>query len=126
MRLLVTGTRETDPDIASIVVQVLEQMWTRHGTALVLVLGDCPTGVDHYAAEWASSMSVPSETYIARWDEHGRAAGPRRNQKMVDEGKPDRAIAFPWGESRGTRDCIRRCQDAGVPVAVFEVLEDED
>jgi hypothetical protein len=45
---------------------------------------------------------------------HGRAARPIRNQRMLDEGKPDLVVAFPGG--RGTTDMIRRAERAGVPV----------
>lgn len=42
------------------------------------------------------------------------AAGPIRNQHMLDIGKPDVVLAFPGG--RGTEDMIRRAEKAGVPV----------
>lgn len=45
---------------------------------------------------------------------NGKAAGPIRNQRMLDEGKPDLVVAFPGG--RGTADMVRRAKAAGVPV----------
>jgi hypothetical protein len=44
----------------------------------------------------------------------GKAAGPIRNQRMIDEGKPDLVIAFPGG--RGTADMVSRAKKAGIPV----------
>ena len=44
----------------------------------------------------------------------GLSAGPARNQRMLDEGKPDAGIAFPGGP--GTADMTRRLKEAGIPV----------
>lgn len=50
----------------------------------------------------------------ADWKKHGKAAGPIRNQSMLTEHKPDLVIAFPLGESKGTRDMIRKAKAAGI------------
>jgi len=50
----------------------------------------------------------------AKWSKHGRAAGPIRNQEMIDECKPDLVVAFPGG--RGTADMVRRAKAAGIRV----------
>lgn len=72
------------------------------------------TGADSLAAEWWGDIQErPTEAHPADWDRHGKAAGPIRNQEMVDSGL-DLCIAFPGG--RGTADMIRRCEAAGVPV----------
>jgi hypothetical protein len=42
------------------------------------------------------------EWYIADWNRLGPGAGHIRNQRMIDEGKPDAAVAFPGGT--GTAD----------------------
>lgn len=57
----------------------------------------------------------------ADWERDGRAAGPRRNQKMLAEGKPDVVWAFttkPLAESKGTFDMVKRAKKAGVPVYI--------
>lgn len=41
-------------------------------------------------------------------------AGHRRNQKMLDEGKPDLVVAFPGGT--GTADMIDRARKANVEI----------
>lgn len=50
-----------------------------------------------------------------------KAAGPRRNQQMLDEGKPEVAFAFHdyIENSRGTKDMVKRLESAGVPVYVI-------
>lgn len=71
-------------------------------------------GADQLADEWAAERAVKTLTFTPLWEEHGKAAGPMRNQKMLDTGKPHLVIAFPGG--RGTADMVRRAQAAGVPV----------
>lgn len=41
-------------------------------------------------------------------------AGPRRNQKMIDEATPDLVVAFPGGA--GTEDMIERAEKAGIDI----------
>lgn len=83
--------------------------------------GDCPTGADSHAAAWAEAhrADVLHWRFPARWARDGRAAGPRRNQWMIDflAGADDGGVlvlAFPGG--RGTADCMRRARAAGMPV----------
>ena len=71
-----------------------------------LIHGDA-RGADRMAAEVAPS-GVKIEAYPADWEAHGKAAGPIRNQRMLDEGKPDLVLAFPGGT--GTADMVRRAQ----------------
>lgn len=86
----------------------------------VVVHGDCPIGADAYAAGWCNLHDVPQRRYPADWRTHGRAAGPIRNQQMLDAEQPDLVLAFrSRGTSRGTDDMIRRAKRAGVPVRVI-------
>lgn len=71
-------------------------------------------GADNLADRWAQYCGIACEVYEADWETHGKAAGPMRNQKMLDDGKPDLVVAFPGG--RGTADMVRRAKKAGVPV----------
>lgn len=80
-------------------------------------------GADWQAHRWAASTGVPEDPYPADWDRFGRAAGPLRNQRMVDvlDGVRWRlVVAFPAGSSAGTMDCVRRPKAAGIPVRVYE------
>ena len=71
-------------------------------------------GADTLGAEWAKAQGIPCEVYMADWEGLGRKAGPIRNQRMLDEGKPDLVVAFPGG--RGTADMVRRARSAGLDV----------
>lgn len=78
-------------------------------------------GADALADKAARELGFAVEEYQADWHKHGRAAGPLRNQRMLDEGKPDRVIAFPLPGSIGTWDMVRRARKAGIAVDVIEV-----
>lgn len=78
-----------------------------------VISGGC-TGADQYAAEWAARWAIPTEIYKADWYTFERAAGPIRNQRMLDEGRPDMVLAFPGG--KGTADMMAKAEAAGVPV----------
>lgn len=47
-------------------------------------------------------------------------AGFTRNQQMADLGA-DRVLAFCKGDSSGTRDMIKRAEEAGIPVDLTEM-----
>ena len=71
-------------------------------------------GADNMAECWADVRGTPTHLFPAQWNLYGRAAGPIRNQQMLDEGKPDMVVAFPGGT--GTADMVRRAKKAGVKV----------
>lgn len=131
MRLLVTGSRNWTDKIA--VYKELYRFVSEHcqmdydnqlipidydTSDVVIVHGDCPTGVDAIVDDWAIVNWIDVERHPADWDKHGRAAGPIRNQEMVDLGA-DLCYAFLKGDSRGTKDCARRAEKAGIPVIRF-------
>lgn len=84
----------------------------------VLVHGDA-SGADRLALYKAIDLGWDTEPHPANWHIYGNAAGPMRNQAMVDSGL-DVLIAFPGG--RGTADMVARALKAGV--LVLEVKED--
>lgn len=63
-------------------------------------------GADREGERWAINRGIPIKLFMADWENEGKAAGPIRNQKMVDYA--DVLIAFPGG--RGTSDIINRAQ----------------
>lgn len=76
-------------------------------------------GADFIAERAARSRGLHVEVYRARWDLHGKAAGPIRNQQMADR-RPNIVIAFIQDEmGRGTGDMVTRARRAGIPVAIL-------
>lgn len=109
-RVLVCGGR--DFNFPGSVYRALDIFRAERGIALVI--HGAARGADRLAGEWAAERGVPVVEYPADWAAHGRAAGPKRNQRMIDEGKPDFVVAFPGGA--GTADMVRRAKAAGIPV----------
>lgn len=75
-------------------------------------------GADSIAAEYARNPEhfCKELPFPADWHMHGKAAGPIRNQQMIDEGQPDFAMGYSTDpNSRGTKDMMLRLWRAGVP-----------
>ncbi len=81
---------------------------------IVLLVHGAAPGADDLAGRWARHVGVPWRAYPAAWKSEGKSAGPKRNQRMLDEAKPHLVIAFPGG--RGTADMVKKAEAAGVPV----------
>jgi hypothetical protein len=71
-------------------------------------------GADRLAAEWGWDHGIPVRTFNPDWEKHGKAGGPVRNQRMIDEGRPEGVVAFPGG--KGTADMVQRARAAGLTV----------
>ena len=110
LRILVCGGRDYSDSRA--VYRALDRIRAERGIA-VLIHG-AARGADSIAARWAEQENVATLAFPADWEQHGRAAGPKRNQQMLDEGRPDGVVAFPGGV--GTADMVRRAQAAGIGV----------
>jgi hypothetical protein len=84
-----------------------------------IIHGGCPTGADAIAHKYAWGEGYTILKFPAEWNRHGSNAGPIRNQKMLDEGKPDLVVAFWNGTSPGTRDMITRARRQGIEVRII-------
>lgn len=65
-------------------------------------------GAGMFGGKWAVNNSIPVKTFPANWDEHGKAAGPIRNQQMAEYA--DALIVFIWDGSRGSKDMLMRME----------------
>lgn len=90
---------------------------TIRSTGATAIIEGGATGADTMANEAAMALGLPFATYKADWS-LGRRAGPMRNQKMLDQGRPHLVLAFvpSTGITKGTADMVRRARAAGVPV----------
>lgn len=108
MRLVVTGGR--DYCETQYIWQTLD--WFHENWPITTLIHGAAKGVDRRCAMWAQKNNIPEQPFPADWESEGKAAGPLRNQRMIDRGFPDHLLAFPGG--RGTQDMIRRCEAAGI------------
>jgi hypothetical protein len=110
MRAIVCGGR--DYDDRDSVFSILDRARVKLGLEFVIEGG--ALGADRLAREWAQARGVPFQTYEADWKGEGRSAGPKRNARMLHEGKPGCVIAFAGGN--GTNNMVRQAETAGVKV----------
>lgn len=116
MRLLVCGGRDYAGRKA--LYATLDYLHAKRGILCVIAGG--ARGADTLAADWARARGVPLEEYLAEWGLYGRRAGPIRNTRMLDEGRPYGVLAFPrangeWGS--GTQDMMNQAFERGLPVS---------
>lgn len=63
---------------------------------ITLVIEGGARGADRIARAWATTLSIPVQTFQAEWEKHGNRAGFLRNTKMANE-RPDVVIHMPGG-----------------------------
>ena len=116
MRILITGSRNWNDRqaIRDAIAEHAEPAWD------VTVIHGCAPGADEHANWVALELGLGIEAHPAQWSQHGKKAGPIRNQQMVDAGA-DICLAFPLGTSVGAWDCVRRAKAAGIPVKVHSL-----
>lgn len=116
LRILVTGGRDWD-DADLIEHAIIHGTGQENYDYVTLVHGDAP-GADTIAAGVAEKYGIITEPHPADWKNKHRAAGPIRNQEMVDCGA-DIALAFYMAGSKGTKDCMRRIAKAKIPLTIY-------
>lgn len=79
---VVTGSREPTSVVRELVPLSLDRQH-QATPADELWHGDC-RGVDTLCKKWAEARGVETVPFAADWDAHGTAAGPIRNQAMVE------------------------------------------
>jgi hypothetical protein len=118
MRINVAGDRHWAAiDLAE---DILNRLLVKYGPNLVIVNGGAP-GVDNAFAEAFRGLGVVAESHLAHWKGLGNIAGPARNREMVESGA-DMCIAVhgSLATSNGTKDCVRRAFEAGVPTYLVD------
>lgn len=126
MRVLVCGGRKYRD--ARTLYTTLDRL--RGGSVVDAVIEGNAPGADRMAGYWARKNGITNLKYDAEWtniERHGALvrtrrdgtkydalAGHIRNQRMIDEGKPDLVVAFPGGT--GTADMVRRAREVGIEV----------
>lgn len=110
MKVLVFGGREyaDRKRMASVLLDLKPSL---------VIHGKC-RGADTLAGDWAKVRGIPVQEFPADWNKFGRAAGPMRNQQMLDEGQPDVCVGFPGG--KGTLNMANLARAAGVKVIMVE------
>lgn len=119
-RILITGSRNFgsrpgDEALMSNTLWHIQRMLIDQGARDITLVHGAARGADQLAGQIGNALSMRIETHPAQWNTYGKRAGLIRNQEMVNAGA-DVVLAFPVGESRGTRHCMRQAHAAGLTV----------
>lgn len=113
MRLLVTGGREfTDRDAVYAALNA-----ANHKRSIKVLIHGGARGADTLADDWANGLGIERLAFPVtdqEWRLLGKRAGHVRNQRMLDQGKPDGVLGFP-GQA-GTKYMLFRSRLAKLPV----------
>lgn len=115
MRVLVCGDRNWRN------MSVIERELKKFPPGTIVIHG-AARGADTLGGFVADKLGFKVIPFPAKWNIYGRAAGPIRNQVMIDEGMPELVLAFHenLSESKGTKDMVNRARSVGIKVEVFE------
>lgn len=118
MKILICGGRDfTDELLFWGVMDNLSEEFDFDNNQPITIISGCAKGADTMAINYAITCGWELEKYPADWNKHGKAAGPIRNQQMLDEGKPDLVVVFPGG--KGTFDMKERASRQGYKVRII-------
>jgi hypothetical protein len=111
MKILVTGSRfYKNKDKVFEVLDELSPSFIVQGGA---------TGADFLAKQYAITHRIEYDTIEAEWDIHGRSAGPKRNQEMLNK-HPNIELVVAFPGNKGTADMVRRAQKQNIKILKIE------
>lgn len=116
MKILITGDRNWR-DYAYI-----KNILSLYPNDTIVVEGEA-RGADTLGKLAAKSLGMQVKEYPADWKLYGRAAGPIRNQQMLDD-NPDIEFCHAFHpdikNSKGTKDMVERCDRKKIPVFIWD------
>jgi hypothetical protein len=119
--ILVTGDRNwsIDNEAQKITVWGALNGYRKHNP---IVVHGAAKGVDRIADTHAHSLGYEVHPHPADWETYHRAAGPIRNQEMLDQETPNLVLAFHDDivSSKGTRDMVNRAVKLGIPIILHD------
>jgi hypothetical protein len=125
MRVLICGGRNLNQhDVVNTLESDLrDYLYEKFGNDKIdLIIQGGASGADLGAKLWAISEYIREIEFKADWEKHGKAAGPIRNRRMLEVGKPDVVCAFEGG--RGTANMMKQAYEYGVPVITMRTPVD--
>lgn len=126
MKLIIAGSRDIN-----ITGGLIAELIALHGLQPKEIVSGGARGIDRcgevFVEQWnqmhKTPQAIPSNyqakeiglrVFEADWEEHGKAAGPIRNQQMAEYGD---ALLLIWdGESRGSANMKHQMEKVGKPV----------
>lgn len=103
----------------------LLRRWQLPDKEIICVSGDA-RGVDTVGQGYAASRGYDVKHFPADWETFGKKAGMVRNHRMCLylSTKPNKAVVLFWdGESTGTQNMVRCAMEFGLPVRLYNYIE---
>lgn len=116
-RIIICGTRTFNDD--ELLYDKLDKI-TKDMTDVEIISGACE-GADNIGEKYAKDKGLLLKVFPANWDKYGAAAGPLRNEQMLNYALQEKAlvVAFWNGKSRGTSNMIKIAKNSGVTVYTY-------
>jgi len=114
MMVLICGSRDWNN------FKIIEDFILTLPKDTIIVEGDCK-GADKISGYLGRQHGYRVIPVTAQWEKYGDAAGPIRNQEMLDLYKPELVVAFhnDIENSRGTKDMVTRATRVGIEVKII-------
>ena len=123
--IVITGSRLWDrPNlVAEVIDEELQGFAYWYREPPTIYHGACPTGADKMADDYIRTLGTyPVVTFHADWKNHGKSAGPKRNEAMIrhvtqfhDLDKIAVLAFFKNGErNAGTTNCVATALANGI------------
>ena len=110
IRIIVAGTRTfSDYELLrNRLDDFISKLKQKHPDKQVVIITGAAKGADQLGSFYARSHNIPLKEFPADWATYGKAAGPIRNQQMLDYALHEipELIVFWDGESRGTKNMM--------------------
>ena len=134
--------QRTEADSLVAILDGYRTQATESAGRILVIHGNCPTGADNLADQWAVKRGAyiadrytladtpDTEQFVvcrfpALWDRHGRGAGMARNTEMLrrlDNTEAHHIVVAAWdGQSRGTQHTITEAHRLRLPVVMVGV-----
>lgn len=110
IRIIVAGTRTfSDYELLKNKLDdFVSKLKQKYPDKQVVIITGSAKGADQLGNLYARNHHIPLKEFPADWNTYGRAAGPIRNQQMLDYALYEipALIVFWDGESRGTKNMM--------------------
>ena len=114
MKTIIAGSRDASSE--STYEAIGRYPWIITG-----IVSGLARGPDSYGLTYAEYRNIPTYTYPADWNKHGKAAGHIRNRQMAENAE---ALIAVWdGLSRGTKNMIDEAKRVGLQIYIYRTDE---
>ena len=121
MKLAIIGSRTfTDFNLAE---YYFLRYYNQYQQELEIVSGGAK-GADSLAKQLAEKYKLKLTEHLPDYAKHSNIAPLVRNQLIINDA--EEIICFWDGDSRGSRDSLRKAKDKGIPTFIVYFKENED